>query len=103
MVHLVQLLLPVQNENGQAFPRTLYDDLAHRLTEQFGGVTAYTRAPATGLWETGAGRMVRDQVVVYEVMVEELDYAWWAGLREELQVQFAQDELVVRAQHIQRL
>jgi hypothetical protein len=102
-VHLVQLLVPLQNENGQAYPRALYDDLVQRLTEEFGGVTAYTRAPATGLWETAEGQTVRDQVVVYEVMAEELDHAWWVGLREELEAQFAQDELVVRAQNIQRL
>jgi hypothetical protein len=77
--------------------------LVQRLTEQFGGVTAYTRAPATGLWETAEGQTVRDQVVVYEVMVEELDRTWWVGLRQELEAQFAQDELVVRTQDIQRL
>ena len=102
-MHLIQLLLPVQNEEGDAYPRTLYENLVHRLKEQFGGVTAYTRAPATGLWEAASGQTVRDQVVVYEVMAEELDHGWWARLREELEAKFAQDELVVRAQRIQRL
>jgi hypothetical protein len=36
-------------------------------------------------------------------MVEELDHGWWAVLREELEDQFSQDELVVRAQTIERL
>jgi hypothetical protein len=102
-VHLVQLLLPVLDQKRQAYPRTVYERLVQRLTEQFGGVTAYTRAPATGLWETPSGETVRDQVVVYEVMVEELDHGWWAVLREELEDQFSQDELVVRAQTIERL
>jgi hypothetical protein len=102
-MHLVQLLLPVQDEQGRAYPRTLYDDLVKRLTEQFGGVTAYTRAPATGLWEAASGETVRDRVVVYEVMVEDLDRAWWADLREELEAHFAQEELVVRAHGIRRL
>jgi hypothetical protein len=102
-MYLVQLLLPVQDEEGRGYPRTLYDDLVKRLTEQFGGVTAYTRAPATGLWEAASGETVRDRVVVYEVMVENLDRAWWAGLREELEAQFAQEELVVRAHNIRRL
>jgi hypothetical protein len=39
-VYLVQLLLPVQNREGRAYPRDLYDDLARRLTDRFGGVTA---------------------------------------------------------------
>jgi hypothetical protein len=102
-VELVQLLLPVQDARGQAHPRAWYDDLARRLADEFGGVTAYTRAPATGLWETGTGETVRDQVVVYEVMVEEVDEAWWKRLRVELEARFAQEELVVRAQAMRRL
>lgn len=102
-MHLVQLLLPVEDNEGRAYSRTLYDHLVQRLTEQFGGVTAYTRAPATGVWEAGSGERVRDQVIVYEVMVDALDSTWWARLREELEAQFAQEELVVRAQTIERL
>ena len=102
-MHLVQLLLPVLDPQRQAYPPTWYQGLAQRLIEQFGGVTAYTRAPATGLWETSSGKTVREQVVVYEVMVEKLDRGWWAVLREELEDQFSQDEVVVRAQTIERL
>jgi hypothetical protein len=102
-VHLIQLLLPVQDNHGQAYPRRFYDELVKRLTEKFGGVTAYTRAPATGVWEAGSGAKVRDQVVVYEVMVDQLNLEWWADLRQQLERQFAQEELVIRAQEIQRL
>jgi hypothetical protein len=73
------------------------------LTDAHGGVTAYTRAPATGLWERESGETVRDQVVVYEVMVEQLDQDWWDNLRRGLEAQFAQEELVIRAHSIQRL
>jgi hypothetical protein len=55
------------------------------------------------LWESDSGETVRDQVVVYEVMVEEVDRAWWANLRERLEADFAQEELVVRAQKMERL
>lgn len=102
-MHLIQLLLPVEDEQGKPYPRALYDDLVERLTERFGGVTAYTRAPATGLWEADSGQTVRDLVVVYEVMAERLDLDWWARLRTELEHAFAQDEIVVRAQTIRRL
>jgi hypothetical protein len=102
-VDLVQLLLPVKDQDGHAFPRTLYEALVRRLTDQFGGVTAYTRAPATGLWEADSGETVRDHVVVYEVMVEQLDARWWGELRASLEVQFGQQELVVRAHAIRRL
>ena len=102
-MHLVQLLLPVRDQAGSAYPRRLYDELVDLLKEHFGGVTAYTRAPATGLWEAESGETVRDQVVVYEVMVKELDPDWWARLRRDLEARFAQDELVVRAHGIRRL
>ena len=101
--HLVQLLLPLRDGQGQPFERRHFDELAAELTERFGGLTAYTRAPATGLWEEPSGRAVRDDVVVYEVMVEDLDSGWWAVFRRRLEVRFAQDEVVVRAHEIRRL
>jgi hypothetical protein len=102
-VYLIQLLLPVRDNAGEPYPKDHYDGLARRLTERFGGVTAYTRAPATGLWETASGETVRDQVVVYEVMADELDREYWGRVRLELEARFAQEELVIRAQHTERL
>jgi hypothetical protein len=102
-MHLVQLLLPLRDAEGLAYPRDHFDDLVGLLTDRFGGVTAYTRAPATGLWEDESGERVRDQVVVYEVMVDAVDPVWWAELRQELERRFAQDQLVVRAHEIRRL
>jgi hypothetical protein len=93
----------VDDEQGRPYPRAHYEGLVSLLTERFGGMTAYTRAPATGLWESASGERVRDTVVVYEVMAEDLDYDWWAGLRRDLEARFAQDELVIRAQPIERL
>jgi hypothetical protein len=65
-------------------------------------VTAYTRAPAQGLWQDGS-RVERDEVLLYEVMVDELDRDWWAAYRKELEGKFRQQELVVRAHAIERL
>ena len=74
------------------------------LTERFGGLTAYTRAPAQGLWaEDGGEPPQRDDIVVYEVMADTLDRPWWRGFRKLLERRFAQDELVIRAQQIERL
>jgi hypothetical protein len=102
-VELVQLLVPLQDKHGQTYPRGVFDDLARTLTDRFGGVTAYTRAPATGLWEDDSGETVRDQVLVYEVMVEDLDIAWWKAFRAELEAKLGQDEIVIRAQTMRRL
>ena len=100
---LIQILLPVRDPSGKPFDRGLYDSLAHQLTDRFGGVTVYTRAPAAGLWEEPSGERVRDDVVVYEVMAETVDAAWWAELRKRLERQFQQDELVIRTHEIRRL
>jgi hypothetical protein len=101
-VHLVQLLLPVYDNEGAALPRELYDSVRNELVERFGGLTAYTRAPASGLWAEG-GQVDKDDIVVYEVMVDALDRGWWATYRQALEQRFAQDELMVRAMEIERL
>ena len=101
-MYLVQLLLPLYDNAGQAFPAAAYAALRSALTERFGGLTAYSRAPAEGVWDD-EGRRRRDDIVVYEVMVEQLDRGWWAGLRRQLERQFAQEELVIRAHVAERL
>lgn len=101
--HLVQLLLPVADASGRRFPASHYRQVTEELTERFGGLTAYARAPAAGLWEERPGKTTHDDIVVYEVMVEALDAAWWAGYRKTLEARFAQDELVIRAQEMRRL
>jgi len=101
--HLVQLLLPLEHPDGGRFPAALYREVTRELTDRFGGVTAYNRAPASGLWEEGSGHTEHDDIVIYEVMVDSLDRAWWAAYRGALERRFEQDELVVRAQPMQRL
>jgi hypothetical protein len=73
------------------------------LTDRFGGLTTYARAPALGLWQETDGPPRRDDIVVYEVMTDVLDRSWWAEYRLDLQRRFEQEELVIRAQGIERL
>ena len=101
-MHLVQLLLPLYDQDGAALPRALYDAVRRELVDHFGGLTAYTRAPARGLWAEG-GEVAKDDIVVYEVMTEALDRAWWAQYRATLEQRFAQDELMIRALKTERL
>jgi len=101
-MHLVQLLLPLKDPDGKPIPRSRFRKVREELTDRFGGLTAYTRAPAEGLWDVG-NEVDYDDIVVYEVMVEDIDRAWWRDYRKELEVDFEQDELVVRAQEIERL
>ena len=96
-------MLPLYDNEGQAFPGALYAELRAELTERFGGLTAYTRAPAQGLWSEDGEPPQRDDIVVYEVMTESLDREWWSGYRKTLERRFVQDEIVVRAQLVERL
>jgi hypothetical protein len=101
-MQLVQLLLPLEDSDGHPFPAAQFDQIAHELTERFGGVTAYARSPAEGRWKAGADT-THDDIVVIEVMVEQLDRQWWAALRQRLEAEFRQDEIVIRAQPMERL
>ena len=100
---LVQLLLPLYDNHGRGFPAERYAAVRRTLTERFGGLTAYSRAPAQGVWSDDAGAPKRDDIVVYEVMTDSLDRDWWREFRQQLEEQFAQQELVVRSQTIERL
>lgn len=102
-MHVIQLLLPLHDNAGQPFPPARFAQVRAELAERFGGVTAYTRAPATGLWEDDHGRLQRDEVVLFEVMADALDRAWWLHYRNALQVRFCQDEILVRATLAERL
>jgi hypothetical protein len=102
-MHLIQLLLPLYDNAGQAFPRSLYDGVRKELVARFGGLTTYSRAPAKGLWKEDGESVQKDDIVVYEVMAEAVDRPWWAAYRERLEATFQQEELVVRAQPIELL
>lgn len=102
-VHLVQLLLPLYDNAGQTFPASYFSAVRAELTDKFGGLTAYTRAPAQGVWSESDGTAKRDDIIVYEVMTEVLDRDWWRSFRERLERRFRQDEIVIRGQTVERL
>lgn len=101
-MHLVQILLPLYDNHGRMFATDHFDRVRDELTEAFGGVTAYRRSPAEGLWKQD-GAINRDEVIIFEVMAEELDNSWWHHYREELAARFSQQELVIRAIGMVRL
>lgn len=95
-MHLVQILLPLYDNDGAALPREAFHAVRDELTRRFGGLTAYTRAPAEGVWAE-AGATTRDDIVVYEVMTDALDRDWWRDYRGALERRFRQQAIVVRA------
>lgn len=96
-MYLVRILLPMFDNEGLAFEPDDYVQLRSELADRFGGVTAYMRAPARGVWKDDSGETTRDDIVIFEVMCEELDRDWWTGFRKDLERRFRQESVIVRA------
>jgi hypothetical protein len=102
-VYLVQILLPLRDNQGEPFPPAEFARVRRELAERFGGVTFYARSPAVGIWKDDDGGEDRDEIVVAEVMAEREDRAWWRDYRAELERRFRQEEMVVRSTACERL
>ena len=100
---LVQMLLPLYDNERRRVPPARFVEVRDELTERFGGVTAFVRSPAQGTWKEEDGAVDRDDVVMCEVVVEELERGWWAAYRESLESRFGQREIMLRAISMERL
>lgn len=101
-MYLVQLLLPTHNNKSELFSESLFVGVRETLTNRFGGLTEYGRAPANGLWDKGEA-VVQDNIVVFEIMVEELDRKWWTEFKGTLEKEMEQEKIVVRALEVKHL
>jgi hypothetical protein len=101
-MYLVQILLPVFDNQGRQYPSSMFEGIAGDLTSRFGGLTSFTRSPAEGRWRQ-AGQTNFDEIIVLEVMTPALDRKWWKAFRAHLERELRQKELVIRAQQIERL
>jgi hypothetical protein len=63
-MYLIQVLLPLYDNAGRPLAPALHQAVGTELTERFGGLTAYTRAPAQGLWKEDDARTHRDDIVI---------------------------------------
>ena len=62
-MHLVEILLPVADNEGQPFDAHKYAVVREELSRRFGGITAFTRAPAEGS-SLAKGTAVHDDIIV---------------------------------------
>ena len=102
-MHLIELFLPTFDNAGKPFPKAEFDRVRHELTTRFGGVTAFLRSPAIGLWADNSGDVRRDDLAIFEVMADSLDRDWWRNYRKQLEQRFRQEEIVMRASAFERL
>ncbi len=101
-MHMIEILLPLYDNEGRHFGPEAYSAVREELVGHFGGLTAFTRAPAEGLWEE-AGERSRDDIIVFEVMSDWIDRGWWRAYRAKLEERFRQDVIVVRAREVELL
>ena len=101
-MHAVEIFLPLNDNDGNRFGADLFGGVRRELVERFGGLTAFTRSPAEGLWEE-EGEVTKDEIVIFEVMADELDLGWWRDYRRKLERMFDQEVIVIRAREVQLL
>ena len=99
---LVQIFLPLRDNRGKRFGRAVFAEVRRELVRRFGGLTAYSRAPARGLWRSPGGTR-SDDIVIFEVMAPRLDAGWWRAYRRRLEQRFRQDKLLVLVQDVRSL
>ncbi|HEX8596440.1 MAG TPA: hypothetical protein VF682_24645 [Pseudomonas sp.] len=100
---LVEIFIPKTDNDGRAFPAGLFSSVRQELVDRFGGMTAFTREPVEGLWGIAEDGKRHDTLIIYEVMVQEVDRLWWEAYKLDLEKRFAQDELVIRFSTIEMI
>ena len=99
---LIQILLPVHDNDRKLFDAGTLAAIHAELAERFGGLTAYSRAPAQGTWAV-AGTHALDDIVIVEVMTDTLDRGWWTAFRARLEQTLRQQRIVIRAHVIEMI
>lgn len=102
-MHLIQILLPLYDNEGRAFAHETFGAIGDELVARFNGLTAFTRAPAEGRWTGADSRTARDEIIVFEVMAEKIDAQWWGDYRKSLEKRLRQESIVIRANSIRLL
>lgn len=67
------------------------------------GVVQATIRSCTSFKSSFRSSRTAGEVLLYEVMVAELERDWWTAYRKELEGKFHQQEIVIRAHLIERL
>ncbi|WP_196258686.1 hypothetical protein [Pelagibacterium limicola] len=101
-MQLVGVFLPLDTKHQTPIAPDVFEGIFRDLAHRFGGATAFSRAPAQGLWND-EGLMKSDRLIIVEVMVEDVDESWWKDYRLWLKSELEQDEIIIRATPCRRL
>lgn len=95
-MHLVEIFLPHNSNEGTPLPSDEFKRVREQLVERWGGVTAFTRTPAKGVSLLNENEREEDELIVYEVMVKRIDKLWWLSYKRDLETRFRQREILIR-------
>ena len=84
-------------QNGAAAAPSAIAKTADSFANEYGGVTAYARAPGRGLGLRGKRTIDRDDIVIFELMLKTVSRAERARRRRALERAFGQVEIVIRS------
>ncbi len=99
---LIQLFIPTQDNDGNAFPKETHEQIKLECLEKFGGVTGFTQSLAEGLWDEG-DKVQADRIVIYEIITDEIEKPWWYVYQEKLERRLNQEKILIRWSEIEIL
>jgi hypothetical protein len=99
-MYLFEIFLPLTLNDGTKQPVELFARVREELLKRFGGVTAFIRSPAKGVWQLEENERAEDEIVIYEVMSESVDQLWWQTYKREIEQRFQQQELLIRTSRV---
>jgi hypothetical protein len=97
---VVEVFLPLEKPDGSAVGEEVFDRIRGELTDRFGGVTAHLQSPAVGAWKPEAAEVIHDRVVIFEVMIEDVDTEWWRQYRHQLEQELNQQRILARLHQV---
>src|ERR1044072_6537114 len=100
--YLIQIIMPKETGQGERVSKEWFESFLKELTDKFGGATSFVRSPRQGLWRT-EDEPQRDNIAIVEIMVAKLAKYSWRSLRQRLERQLSQEEIVIRAQEVIQL
>nr|WP_295932203.1 hypothetical protein [uncultured Dyadobacter sp.] len=92
----MQIFVPTADRQGTRFPQQYYTDLKQELAGLYGGVTIYARSPVKGIWKPDNNSIEADDLIIFEVLVNQLDLSYFSSLKARLEATFKQNELLMR-------
>lgn len=92
----VELFIPLINQQNNTSIHKKYNQLRIQLLSKFGGLTIYKRTPVEGLWNDENEKTVQDDIMIYEIMIQQVDLNYWKDLKRSLEKSLNQEEIIIR-------